>query len=211
MSQVILDGQLLSLPKSIPEDPSAVLNSMVNTLEDSGRCLTAFQVDGVDWINGADLFAVSSLPFHKVEARSIPLEDMMLRLIAQARASTLGFRDLLERYNSRLAEEPWDSLVADCGLVAQQFIPLAHVLGVLSHHRYFKKAPWQSSRLDFLKQLESHLNFYASAAEGRDSRALALCVQSSLIPWLDACWLWVDGPLLTAFKQKHSYHQALRN
>ncbi len=211
MSDVILDGEAVQFEGPLPSGAVSVFNFIVEALEPHGRCLTTFRVDGEDWLSGASFQDHANEPFRRVEALSAPLGDVLLRLIAQVRASTSGLRERMQRYAENLLVTPWPELIGECGKISKAFLPMAHLLGVLGAHDHLETSPWQEKRKALLDSIEGLLNRYADFAEKPDMQGMSAFMGKELIPWVEGYWQWVNDTVAPALAQEHVQNKLLRN
>ncbi len=211
MSDVTLDGEAVQFEGPLPSGALSVFNLLVEVLESDGRCLTSFRVDGKDWLSGPQFSEQEDHVFQQVEAVSSPLAEVLLRLIAQVRASTLRLSVRLKTYSAQLVSVPWPELITECGLLSRGFLPMAHLLGVLSAHDPLEPLSWQNDRKKLLVELEDLLHSYADCAEKPDPQALSKLIQADLLPWFHRYWKWIDDEVVPRCTQIHLEKQASLN
>lgn len=211
MSRITLDGQAIRIEGPLPQKAATVFNFITSTLEANGRCLTTFRVDGIEWLKESQTEVIKNENFSNVEAQSLPLEDVLLNLINQSRATMSNLHQEFQQYTLQLISEPWPSLTHTCGQLARHCLPMIHTLGVLGGHTCLENEPWQAQRRALLKSIESIMEAYAMCCEKADPQQLTKVISNRILPWIQAYSQLMDEQIAPSLVKRHAALQSSLN
>tara|TARA_B100000965_G_scaffold326004_1_gene288407 strand:+ start:4476 stop:5090 length:615 start_codon:yes stop_codon:yes gene_type:complete len=197
---VFLDGEPVSFDGPLPESAQQLFGLLAEALEPSGKCLTAFSVDGTDYTQQP--WPERGVPYARVLASSQRQEALMLDLIEQALPKVEAAEEGAQVLGVDVLSREWAYAQASAKAWGEQLAPVIELLEVLVKSIDAWGLTIQAALVKQLEEASQGLDSYMRAMETMDGGRLAEQALFTWQPWCARLRQSLVGPFQQELKHR---------
>jgi hypothetical protein len=198
VSQVIADNEEVLFEEGVPSDPSAIHDLLLGAFAERRRALSAFHVDGTDFLNKEDLPS----EFNIIEAKSITHAELTLRISIQFLNLLSNFKNQISAYQVNLLVTPWSEVFKRTDDFITKIQPFADLVDNIIPFAQSYEPEWADEIYKTAQSQAESLNTIVKCFENGDPAGLSDEIAEGFIPLFDRAVSLFEKSIIPDLKKR---------
>ena len=198
VSQVIADSEEVVFEEGTPSDPSVIYDLLLGAFAERHRALSAFSVDGTEYINQEDL----PNKFNLIEAKSITHAELTLRLSIQFLNQLSNFKNQISAYQVNLLVTAWSEVFKRTDDFITKIQPFADLLDNIIPYAQTYAPEWADDVYKTAESQAKSLNSILQCFENSDPAGLSGEIAENLLPLFNSTITLFENSIIPDLKKR---------
>ena len=198
MPKVVADKEEVIFEEGTPSNPSAIYDLLLGAYAERRRALSAFSVDGTDFLNQENL----PKEFKIIEAKSITHAELTLRLSIQFLNLLSNFQNQISAYQVNLLTTPWSEVFKRTDDFITKIQPFADLVDNIIPFAQTYEPKWADAIYNTAKSQAESLNSIVECFENGDPAGLSDEIAENFLPLFHSTISLFENSIIPDLKER---------
>lgn len=198
MHNVYLDNELVNFEGPELSNLEQLMVLIGRHLEEKGRCIDEFLIDGKDFLNISGNDSVLPEKYEKVEVRSVELKDHFKKRLLETLSQSSDAVLFMEKISGEILFQSWDHGINLAQEVVVKLHPVVRLVEDLAV--YPETCMWKEFLMDMISVTHRSFNLYTSAIALKDPASVVEILKHQIDPLVRDILEHLEGPVTAYFE-----------